>query len=230
MAYSNGIFGTNRSARRTVIPSRFPRAAPQPGAPRAGAADALDRAVERFQAGIDRDRNFRLVFERYHGPVAGFFARRGVPAADRLDLTQETFLRVYRGLATYRSQERLGSWILRIAATTHLNRLRERHAAKRAGDEVPLESATGGGRPQLASSGRQLERLLGEERRQRLARTIDELPDQMRQCLKLRLDQELEYREIATVMGLSIDTVKTHLLQARRRLRERLGDAAGEGP
>jgi RNA polymerase sigma-70 factor (ECF subfamily) len=218
-----------------VIPSRgtsgSARAAPQQANPLpGGGADALDRAVERFQAGIDRERNFRLLFERYHGPVAAFFARHGVPPEDRLDLTQETFLRVYRGLATYRSQDRLGSWILRIAATTHLNRLRDRHAAKRAGDEVPLEAVAATGEPRLVSDGAQLDRLLAGERRQRLAEAIDGLPDQMRQCLKLRLEQELEYQEIASVMRLSIDTVKTHLAQGRQRLRERLGDPSREEP
>lgn len=215
-----------------MIPSRGTSGAaraeanPLPG----GGADALDRAVERFQAGIDRERNFRLLFERYHGPVAAFFARHGVPPEDRLDLTQETFLRVYRGLATYRSQDRLGSWILRIAATTHLNRLRDRHAGKRAGDEVPLEAVAATGEPRLVSDGAQLDRLLAGERRQRLAEAIDGLPDQMRQCLKLRLEQELEYQEIASVMRLSIDTVKTHLAQGRQRLRERLGDPSREEP
>ncbi|HLE84492.1 MAG TPA: sigma-70 family RNA polymerase sigma factor [Thermoanaerobaculia bacterium] len=218
-----------------MIPSRgtsgSARAAPQQANPLpGGGADALDRAVERFQAGIDRERNFRLLFERYHGPVAAFFARHGVPPEDRLDLTQETFLRVYRGLATYRSQDRLGSWILRIAATTHLNRLRDRHAAKRAGDEVPLEAVAATGEPRLVSDGAQLDRLLAGERRQRLAEAIDGLPDQMRQCLKLRLEQELEYQEIASVMRLSIDTVKTHLAQGRQRLRERLGDPSREEP
>ncbi|HEX6199987.1 MAG TPA: sigma-70 family RNA polymerase sigma factor [Thermoanaerobaculia bacterium] len=214
--------------------SRTPRRAasavtPSPPPPAEGPGP-LERAVERFQAGIDRERNFRLVFERYHRPVASFFARHGVPPEDRLDLTQETFLRVYRGLATYRSQDRLGSWILRIAATTHLNRLRDRHAAKRAGDEVPLEPVAAAGEPGLVSDGAQLDRLLAGERRQRLAEAIDGLPDQMRQCLRLRLEQELEYQEIARVMRLSIDTVKTHLAQGRKRLRERLGPLFREEP
>jgi DNA-directed RNA polymerase specialized sigma24 family protein len=52
----------------------------------------------------------------------------------------------------------------------------------------------------------------------------------MRQCLKLRLEQELEYQEIASDMRLSIDTVKTHLAQGRQRLRERLGDPSREEP
>ncbi len=194
------------------------------------ARKALDCAVERFQAGIDRDRNFRLIFETYHRPVASFFARRGIPPEERLDLTQETFLRVYRGLASYRSQDRLGSWILRIAATTHLNRLRERHASKRAGDEVAVGGVGAAGEPPLVSRDRQLERLLADERRRQLARAISELPEQMRQCLVLRLDQELQYREIATVMCLSIETVKTHLTQARKRLRERLGRGFEEEP
>jgi DNA-directed RNA polymerase specialized sigma24 family protein len=54
----------------------------------------------------------------------------------------------------------------------------------------------------------------------------------MRRCLALRVEQDLKYREIASVMRLSIDTVKAHLFQARQRLKETLGDelAAGGSP
>ena len=188
----------------------------------------LDRAVERFQGGVDRERSFRLVFERFHRPVASFFARRGVPPEERLDLTQETFLRVYRGLATYRSEEKLGSWILRIAANTHLKHLRAAGAEKRSGVELPVEPVMHGGAPQLATRGPQLDRLLTDERRRQIAGAVGELPAQQKQCVRLRVEQDLSYREIAVALRISVDTVKTHLRQARHRLRGRLGEALEE--
>ncbi|HUP43451.1 MAG TPA: sigma factor-like helix-turn-helix DNA-binding protein, partial [Thermoanaerobaculia bacterium] len=55
---------------------------------------------------------------------------------------------------------------------------------------------------------------------------VAELPDQMRDCLTLRLYHDLAYREIAVIKKLSIETVKAHLFRARKKLEERLGDFA----
>jgi DNA-directed RNA polymerase specialized sigma24 family protein len=52
----------------------------------------------------------------------------------------------------------------------------------------------------------------------------------MRQVLALRLDQDLKYREIATLLRISVETVKAHLFQARQRLREELDEEFGEWP
>jgi RNA polymerase sigma-70 factor (ECF subfamily) len=57
---------------------------------------------------------------------------------------------------------------------------------------------------------------------------MEELPEQMRKCVMLRVYQELSYQEIAVVLRLSVETVKTHLHQARQRLRIRLADYFGE--
>jgi RNA polymerase sigma factor (sigma-70 family) len=48
------------------------------------------------------------------------------------------------------------------------------------------------------------------------------LPEQMRNCMILRAHQELSYQEIALIMGLSVETVKSHLYQARLRMKESL--------
>ena len=62
------------------------------------------------------------------------------------------------------------------------------------------------------------------------------MPDQMRRCCLLRYDKELKYKDIADEMGISIETVKAHLHQARKRLIARLGGEQaigknkGDGP
>ena len=66
------------------------------------------------------------------------------------------------------------------------------------------------------------------ERREALAVAMARLPPQMRQVLALRVDQDLKYREIATVLQISVETVKAHLFQARQRLRTELGEDYGE--
>lgn len=186
---------------------------------------ALERAALSIQAGVDRERNFRLLFDRFHRPVERFFARRGVSPEDCLDLTQETFLCIYRGLEGYRSEDRLGHWVLRIAATTFLQWLRAGRAGKRAGRTEPVDEASPA--PAMQLEGGQLDDLLDGEQRRALRRAVLDLPAQQRNCLLLRLERDLSYPEIATVMRLSPETVKAHLFQARRRLKDRLSAEAG---
>jgi RNA polymerase sigma-70 factor (ECF subfamily) len=214
------------SSAPTSRPAGEPPLRPAPAGSGAGDDPALERVALAVQAGCDGERNFRLLFERFHRPVERFFARRGVRPEDCLDLTQETFLCIYRGLENYRSEGRLSHWVLRIAATTYLQWVRASKAAKRTGRETPPEEAEEAA-PALRLSSRQLDALLEGELRLALRRAVGELPDQMRNCLLLRLDRELSTPEIATLMRLAPDTVKAHLFQARRRLKERLGAAAG---
>ena len=69
--------------------------------------------------------------------------------------------------------------------------------------------------------------LLAKEQLSLLRRELESLPPRMRRCLQLRLDQELKFREIAVLEQVSIDTVKSQLAQAKKRLRLRLGDYFG---
>ncbi len=178
--------------------------------------------IEAFQAGVDRERQFQILIDCYYRPVQRFFARKGLAPEICLDLTQEAFIGIYRGLEAYRPEARFETWLYRIATTTYLKSLRSRNAGKRTGQEVSTDAMDGKG-PALKARGGQLDTVLLKERRAQLEEAIRELPRQMRRCLVLRIYQELSYREIAAALQLSIDTVKAHLHQGRRRLKERLG-------
>jgi len=196
---------------------------------RAAAARArrqrVARAVARFQAGLEREASFRLLYDSYFRPLQRFFARKGLPPEECLDLTQETFLGIYKGLATYRERSRFEAWLYRLATNAYRKRLRARRAAKRAAHEVALDDvASAPGAP--ASPAAQPGGLIDAERRTALQRVVRELPPQMRKCLTLRLYHQLTYRQIAIVMKLKIDTVKAHLHQARSRLHRALKDEA----
>ncbi|MCP4664114.1 MAG: sigma-70 family RNA polymerase sigma factor [bacterium] len=195
--------------------------------------DAVARAVADFQAGIDRGRNFRLLFDRFYQPVKRFFAKRVAPE-DCLDLTQETFLGLYRGLDSFRGEAQFATWLFRIAHTTHLGWLRRRKVREDVRHEIPGPSsqqaaALDDHQPvAVASEKSPLEQVLLREHLELLRETIEELPEKMQKCLKLRVYQELSYQEITDFMGISIETVKAHLFQARKRLGTRLQDAFGE--
>ncbi len=194
-------------------------------------------------SGRGRDEeSFRRLFNHYYRPLLVFFTRRGLSAEESQDLTQETFLRVYRGMARFRGDSSFEGWLFQIAANVWRNHLRHRSATKRSGMETPLEEIR---RPEergashqgeslaeerdravdlaLATEEKQpIEDVLSMERTRLLREALEELPPKMRRCVEHRLAQGLKYREIAAVMGTSIQTVKAQLSRARVRLREKL--------
>lgn len=189
---------------------------------------AVERAPDRAGgvAEVGRDLEFETLFERYARPVSYFFAHRGFSPEECRDLTQETFVGVYRGMDAFRRDASVETWLFTIAANVWRNEVRSRTAGKREGREVPLEGLAEGSGTLLPAELREaddpLAGLLEEERACLLREALGELPAQMRRCLLLRLDQQLKYREIAQVLRVSIETVKSQLFQARERLRHRL--------
>lgn len=182
------------------------------------------RAVEDFQAGRAPEEAFRRLFEAFHQPLRRFFRRKGLAPEHCLDLAQETLLAVYRGLPTYRPEARFETWLYTLASNAHLKWVRARTASKRSAEEPAPEMA------ELESSAAPdadpLDQVLDAERRRTLHRAIDALPDQMRRCLVLRLEQERSYGDIAVALGISTETVKSHLRDGRRRLADTLSGSS----
>jgi RNA polymerase sigma-70 factor (ECF subfamily) len=179
----------------------------------------------------DRDRLFEELFRDHYPAVVRYFVRRGFSPEESRDLAQETFVRVHRYLGTLRDCKAGKSWVFTVAINLYRNELRSRAAKKRASFERSLEELTPGEQGSIVGEaadpgrpGEALERLLTLEQLKLLREAIDELPPRMRQAVFLRVDQDLKNREIAVVMDVAVDTVKALLHQARKRLREILGD------
>lgn len=193
------------------------------------ATERIAEAVHRFREGSaeERERAFRFLYETYFRAIQRYFARRGLSPDDSLDLTQETFLGIYKGLETYEDRQRFEAWLYRVAKTTYLKWRRRAATAKRSGVEISRDAMD---QPETIAStpGRQLGGVLSKERKKALRGAVEELPEQMRDCLTLRLYHDLAYREIAVVKKISIETVKAHLFRARKRLQELLTDFALE--
>lgn len=201
----------------------------------------LEKSVEDLIRGIksgrDPEENFRLLFFRYHAQVCRFFVRKGIPPEDARDLTQDVFFSVYRGMTGLQLQGEapFAAWLFTIARNTFVSHLQRCHAQKREGLHVVARES--GGEPEesdlekVAATGKgsnALEELLDQEKLNRLKAALQELPGQMRRCLELRVANENSYDEIATLMGISINTVKAHLFKARQTLKDKLGRDAGE--
>lgn len=174
-------------------------------------------------AGAPADAGFRRLFDLYYQPLCRFFARRGFSPEDSTDLTQEVLLGIYSGMSSFRHEAGFETWMWKIATNAYRKRRRFRTAAKRVGPEVSLEGTVEAAEAPAASASSE-ETVLERERAGLLAQAIRRLPVQMRKCLMLRVYHDLKYREVAVAMGLSTETVKAHLFQARRKLQQELGD------
>lgn len=191
--------------------------------------DPTPRLIESIQAGKDVEESSRKLFLLHYRRVVGFFCRRGFSAEESRDLTQDVFFRVFNSIATFRRESRFEKWLFEIALNIYRNELRRRGAEKRDAPEVPIDGSAKGQEQEGSIvnpvSGDQsvLDTLIDRERQSALIAAFQELPAQMQTCCRLRYQKGLKYQEIALEMGISIETVKAHLHQARKRLIDRLG-------
>ena len=195
--------------------------------------EELAREIKR---GVNVEENFRQLFERRYAQIRRFFQRKGFSPEDSHELTQETFLSVYKGLKDFRQESSFDNWMFSIAENIWRSELERRKARKRDAPLVSLDqdaaSETDDFSPLAARiadrSPDQLDRTLEKEKLQKLHEAMRQLPEQMRRCTELRVIHDFSYKEIAELMEISINTVKAHLHQAKKELSERLKPYFGE--
>lgn len=170
----------------------------------------------------------RELFDRYHGRLVAFFKSRRLSHEDALDLTQETIWRVLQNMSTLRSLASLEAFVMRVAANQWKNALRYRDADKRKHGELSLDQALEGGEEtvEAASLGwgpeppDALALALSSELRDILRQCFDRLASRRQSCLDLHVFQGRSYQEIATLLRISIESVKSHIHQTRQQLRD----------
>ena len=169
--------------------------------------------VSRLRAG-DRGAFEELVRTHQHRIYALALRMLG-NAAEAQDVAQEAFLRAHRGLAEFRGEARLSTWLYAIASRLCLNRLSgsERRLARH-GEETLTRLPDGRPGPD-----QMLERGEIEEA---LHRAIGELAEERRIVVILRDVEGLAYEEIAEALELPVGTVRSRLHRARLDLKEKL--------
>ncbi len=161
---------------------------------------------------------FETLIERYHGEIHSYLWRMlaggsadGAIAAD--DLTQEVFLRAYRGYARLRANSNHRAWLYKIATNCACTALKR--GQRRAQHHTPLldelHAASGGQSPP--------QQAIHAETLAAVRAAIDGLPPRQRAALLLRYVQGLGYAEIAQALDCSQDSARANVYQAVRRLR-----------
>ena len=179
------------------------------------------RLVKLIQAGINPDENFRQLHKLHYSQIFYFFLHKRFSWDEANDLTQDVLMRVYTGIKDFRSESSFKTWLFRIMLSVWKNELRRRGAERRKGMEVLLDAhpEEGGGAPQIPSEEpNPLDNTLQHEERRKLSEAVEQLPPQMRQCFLLRYRHGFKYRQIAGLMNISIETVKAHIHQAKKKL------------
>lgn len=191
--------------------------------------ETTEETINALRHGLETDFYFRCLYERYFSRTRLFFQRKKLSPDDALELTQEVFFSVYQNMEALREPNDFEAWLYRIALNAFRNYLEKSKAGKRAAVLVELESETEEKNlvERIAAAVLSpLENLLEAERDKHFQRAMNELPEQMRRVFYLKIVREMTSSEIAAALGISVNTVKAHVFQARQKLRERLTENA----
>ncbi len=183
-----------------------------------------------LQAGSEEA--FSLLISQYHAPVYSLISRVLNDPSDAPDITQDVFIKVFRGIRHFHGDSSLRTWIYRIALREASNQ--RRWWSRHRGREVTIETPTGVG----ADSGESFclkdmlidehaspfEQAAHEEIRAKLERELRQLPEPFRTVVILRDLEGMAYDEIAEIVGTQLGTVKSRLVRGRAMLRLRLTD------
>lgn len=168
---------------------------------------------------------FADLVERYRHRLVGIMNHIIGNADEAEDLAQEVFLRVYRTRHKYTPKAKFSTWLFTIANNLALNAIRDRQRRV----AIPLDvrdSGAHGLRPTDTATADRGAPPTANLQQQELAAVIraamDELNERQRVAVVLNKFEDMNYQEIAAVMGLTTKAVKSLLSRARARLRERL--------
>jgi RNA polymerase sigma-70 factor, ECF subfamily len=194
-----------------------------------GVSEEDARILRGLRSGIEGA--YEELIERYEQQIFGMVYRLLGNQSDASDVVQEVFLKVFRGVAAFREQSSLRTWIYRIAVNEANNHRRwfVRHCRM----EVPIENP----RPEHASTlefapdpGRSpFEQAMDSETRTLIERALSSINPVFRTAVVLRDVQNLSYEEIADILQISLGTVKSRILRGREALRRELTQRPDQG-
>lgn len=191
-------------------------------------ADAL--LVEGLRAG--EEAAYEELIERFSQPVYNLVCRLLSDPEDASDVVQEVFLKVFRGVNSFRAESGLKTWIYRISINAAHNHHRWFH--RRKSMEVALDDEQTGGvayEDVLADTGRNpFELAFDRESLALLEEALGQVKPAYRAALILRDVESLSYEEVAAILEVSMGTVKSRIVRGREAMRTILTDRLERPP
>ncbi len=172
----------------------------------------IDSILQRISVGDAQA--FAMIVDRYQGPLFGYLGRLGLAQVLAEELAQETFLRAWRGLGSYRPERAaFSTWLFTIARNLAIDELKSLAQRPEIAGCDPL--------PDPASDDAQpLELLQAAQEQRRLRSALRQLPMADRSALALVYNHELDLAQVARIEDCTPGAIKVRLHRARQRLRE----------
>lgn len=171
---------------------------------------------------------FNVLLRRHQRPVFNFLVRQLGDRVMAEDLLQETFLRVIRGAASYKREAKFTTWLYTIARNLCIDTARRAKHRRAASLEQPIGKKDNGSRTLkdvVADEGPGVDRQVTSQRLQeRITEAVRSLSDEQREVFLMREKQNLPFKEIAEIIGVSENTVKSRMRYALDHLRKMLED------
>ena len=177
--------------------------------------------VTGLQAGSESAFDYLVTY--YHASVFNLVYGILPDAADAADVTQEVFLRVFRGIRGFRRGSSLKTWLYRVSVRQALNH--RRWCWRHHRNQISIDAEQEGRSPMLDlkdAEATPFEQLATQEVQARVRRALGEIPALFRGAIILRDLEGLSYEEVAEVLEVSVGTVKSRILRGRRMLKELL--------
>ncbi|MGB2869812.1 MAG: sigma-70 family RNA polymerase sigma factor [Bacteroidota bacterium] len=175
--------------------------------------------IRAFQQG--HDRSFEDLVRRYQRQVGNIIYLTLGGREEIQDLTQEVFIRVHKALPKFEFDSSFFSWVYRITMNLCIDEIRRRKIKR----VLSLEFLTEGTLEKEKKSKEIVtaaDDVLADEKRSVILSALQELSTEQRQIVIMREYEDLSYNEIAEILGISLQAVKSRLFRAREELRQLL--------
>ena len=164
---------------------------------------------------------YEILIERYQQPVYSLVCRLMNHPGDAPDIVQEVFLKVFRNIGAFRGNSSLKTWIYRIAVNEAYNHRRWFCRHQRQEVALGFEEGTPNYAGGMTDNGRSpFEQAADHETRALVEQALEKLNPKFRAAVVLRDIEDLSYEDIATVLDVSLGTVKSRIMRGREALRK----------
>lgn len=164
---------------------------------------------------------FDWLVTHYSGPVYGLVAGMVSESCDAADITQDVFLKAFRGIRGFRRGSSLKTWLYRIAIREALNYRRWLWRHHREQDSIDIAPSNGHAPLEIEDAGgTPFDQAASHEVQQAVQRALLKVPELFRSAVILRDLEGMTYEEVAEVLVVTVGTVKSRILRGRRILRE----------
>jgi RNA polymerase sigma-70 factor (ECF subfamily) len=171
--------------------------------------------------------SFDELVKRYQRQAVAVSYRLLGNSQDAMEVTQDAFLKAFSSLDSLQKADAFGGWLMRIVSNLSLNFRR----ARKIRQQLPLDDAlagqsetqeSAGGSEWMSRSGDPVHALESREMGARLKEALNQLPEKQRLAIIMFTIQEMPQKQVAAALECSVEAVKWHVFQGRKKLKELL--------